>query len=168
MVGGPEQMAADPPGGSTSTNTPNVIDVDSTPRPESFDLARALLILAFWLPWVLCTYLAFTPGPPEALFRVSDILLHGFAFSYLTFALGLAHRRKDRLWAAAWMVAYGAAIELVQYFELGRSAELKDLLVDVAGIGVGAVALQLFAARAESLARLIGGAITRWFPFVAK
>lgn len=148
-----------------SVNAPHAVDVDSPPRPDR--LARALLTLAFWLPWVLCTYLAFTPGVPEAVSSISDIWLHGFAFSYLTLALSLAYRRNDWLRACAWMVAYGTAIEFVQYFEPARSAELKDLLVDVAGIGVGAVARQLFGARVESLVMSIGGAIARWFPFVA-
>lgn len=117
---------------------------------------------AFWLPWLMCTYLAFAPSPPETVFRISDVVLHGFAFSYLTFALGLARDGKRWLPAAAWMLAYGVAIELVQSFEPERSAELKDLLVDMAGIGIGAIALKLFGAWTESLVRWMALTATRW------
>lgn len=123
---------------------------------------------AFWLPWVLCTYLAFVPIPPEAVFRVDDVLLHGIAFSYLTFALGLAHHDRRWLRTAAWMFAYGATIELVQSFEPQRSAELKDMLVDVAGIGVGVVTLRLIGAKVESFVHWLADAVSHWFPFAAR
>ncbi|MCZ6709099.1 MAG: VanZ family protein, partial [Gammaproteobacteria bacterium] len=38
---------------------------------------------------------------------------------------------------AAWMIAYGLFIEAVQAFEPERSAEFKDLAVDLAGICIG-------------------------------
>ncbi len=38
---------------------------------------------------------------------------------------------------AAWMLAYGIAIELIQSFEPTREAELKDLIVDAIGIALG-------------------------------
>ena len=116
---------------------------------------------AFWLPWLLCTYLAFAPNPPESVFRISDVLLHGLAFSYLTFALGLADHGRRWLWAVAWMLAYGFAIEFIQSFEPERSAELKDLLVDMAGIGLGAVALHLVGGRIESSVTRLARAVTR-------
>lgn len=106
--------------------------------PRAAERATALgCVLAFWLPLAGCTWLALTPSPPDAVFRVSDVVLHALAFAYLTFALGLAHR-KLRWWPlAGWMLAYGAFIELTQSFEPARSPELKDLAVDVAGIAVG-------------------------------
>lgn len=92
---------------------------------------------AFWLPLVACTYLALTPSPPESVFRVSDVVLHALAFSYLTFALGLAYSSLRIPVLAAWMLAYGLFIELVQSLEVERQAEIKDLVVDGAGIIVG-------------------------------
>jgi VanZ family protein len=100
-------------------------------------LTDQALTAAFWIPLVICTYLAFDPSPPEAVARISDIVLHGFAFSYLTFALGLAYRSRHWFVPAAWMLGYGLFIEIVQSFEPQRAAELKDLLVDSVGICVG-------------------------------
>jgi VanZ family protein len=105
--------------------------------------ARVCLATAFWVPLAACTYLALTPSPPSPMFRVSDIVLHALAFSYLTFALGLAYRSMGRPMLMVWMLGYGMFIEGVQSFETARSAEVKDLLVDVAGIVVGLGVLQL-------------------------
>lgn len=111
------------------------------------------LAVGFWFPLTICTYLAFDPSPPEAVFRINDIVLHAFAFSYLTFALGLAHRHRHWLVPAAWMLGYGMFIEAVQAFEPDRAAEFKDLLVDSAGITVGLMLTRLIGPWARSLAR---------------
>jgi VanZ family protein len=118
--------------------------------PRAAERAAALCCsIAFWLPLAGCTWLALTPSPPDAVFRVSDVVLHALAFAYLTFALGLAHRRL-RWWSlAAWMLAYGAFIELAQSFEPARSPELKDLAVDLLGIAAGLAALALVGAWAR-------------------
>lgn len=104
---------------------------------------RVCLELAFWVPLAGCTYLALTPSPPQAVFQVSDVILHALAFSYLTFALGMARPRLSWAVLAAWMLGYGAFIEVAQSFEPQRSPELKDMLVDGAGIVVGLLALKL-------------------------
>jgi VanZ family protein len=120
-------------------------------------LAGLALALAFWIPLAICTYLAFDPSPPESVFRVSDVALHAFAFTYLTFALSLAHRHQHWLLPAAWMLAYGLFIEFVQAFEPERSAELKDLLVDSAGICLGLLLVRWFGAGVRTIAvRLVG------------
>lgn len=121
--------------------------------------ARLCLGLAFWLPLAICTYLALTPSPPDAVFRVSDVILHAFAFFYLTFALGLAMRAPRLPVVALWMLGYGMFIELVQSFEPARSAELKDLLVDAAGIAVGLGALALLGDWARRTVRIVLGAV---------
>jgi VanZ family protein len=104
--------------------------------------ARVCLILGFWIPLAVVSWLAFTPSPPEAVSRVSDVILHAMAFTYLTFALGLAHDQRP-LRIAVLMLGYGVLIEVVQSLIPERSAELKDVLVDAAGIVVGIVALRL-------------------------
>lgn len=109
--------------------------------PRADLAARVSLHLAFWVPLAACTYLALTPSPPTAVFRVSDIVLHALAFTYLTFALGLAMRAPRLGLVVLAMLGYGVFIELAQSLEPARHAELKDLLVDVAGIGAGLVAL---------------------------
>jgi VanZ family protein len=111
---------------------------DRRAAPER--IAAALLVVAFWLPLAVCTYLALHPSPPDAVFQLSDVLLHGFAFTYLTLSLALAHEHRHRLLPGLWMLGYGVLIELLQSFETSRSAEAGDVLVDVAGIGLGLLA----------------------------
>jgi VanZ family protein len=99
---------------------------------------RWLILIGFWVPFVFTTYAAFAPEGVPMPFRVSDIVLHACAFTYLTAALWFAHLSTNNGWKpAAWMLAYGIAIELIQSFEPTRTAELKDLLVDVIGIALG-------------------------------
>ena len=100
-------------------------------------LTALCLAVAFWIPLIICTYLAFAPSPPDVAFGLSDIALHGFAFSYLTFSLGLAYQHRYWLVPGALMVACGLFVEAVQAFEPERSAEFKDLVVDLAGVGIG-------------------------------
>lgn len=104
--------------------------------------AQVCLLAGFWVPFALCSWLAFTPSPPDAVYRVSDVILHGAAFAYLSFALGLAHGLGP-VRVAAWMIGYGVLIELLQGFIPERTADLKDVLVDAAGIAVGIAALRL-------------------------
>ncbi len=99
---------------------------------------RWLILLGFWLPFAVATYAAFAPEGMPMPFRVSDIVLHAGAFTYLTAALWFAHHSTNNGWKpAAWMFGYGVAIELIQSFEPTRTAEFKDLLVDVIGIALG-------------------------------
>jgi VanZ family protein len=101
-------------------------------------LPRRLIVAGFWIPFAFTTYAAFAPEGVPMPFRVSDILLHAAAFTYLTAALWFAHHPSDRGWKpAAWLMAYGIAIELIQSFEPTRSAEFKDLAVDAIGILAG-------------------------------
>lgn len=109
--------------------------------------ALVLFHLAFWGPLLICTYLALVPDPPDnPVFRLSDVILHGAAFTYLTFALALvllSGRNGSRpfsgtgLMAFAAMLGYGLFLELVQSFIPERTAELKDVMVDMAGIVIG-------------------------------
>jgi uncharacterized protein YfiM (DUF2279 family) len=123
--------------------------------------SRLCLQIAFWIPLTICTWLALTPSPPDAVFRVSDVVLHGAAFAYLTFALGLAWPAAG-LWAMAGaMFGYGALIEAVQSFEPARSAEVKDLLVDVAGIVTGLLLWNVFGDWSRrTLRRLVAATLT--------
>jgi VanZ family protein len=104
---------------------------------------RRLLLAAFWVPFAIASEAALAPHGPPIPIEVSDVILHLFAFSYLTAALGLAHYSsvggKPRRWRApvAWMALYGVAIEAIQYFIPERSAEVTDLVVDAFGIAIG-------------------------------
>jgi len=116
------------------------------------------------IPLFFCTYLALALSPPKVpVFRLGDIVLHASAFIYLTFALvtlkGWASHASTGSTdvavyrhSAAWMLAYGVLIELVQSLEPERTAELKDLMVDIAGIGVGLLVAKLLAPVARNWA----------------
>ena len=93
---------------------------------------------AFWVSLAAITWLALSPSEPEYLPEMSDILKHLSAFSYLTVLLWLAHYRERPIRPVPlWLFGYGLGLEAVQYFLPARSAELKDLLIDAAGIFAG-------------------------------
>jgi VanZ family protein len=129
-------------------------------------LARGLFRLGFFLPLLVCTYLALIPDPPDnPVLRLSDVILHGAAFAYLTFALCLMLiRRGDGGWAAVRsvgpavlvaMFGYGLFLEVVQGFIPERTAEMKDLMVDAAGISAGLMLAALFARPVAGLVRFL-------------
>ena len=109
----------------------------------------AIYRTAFWMPLGICTYLALMPGSCPDVIQFPDVVLHVFAFTYLTAALVLAHFDTDRkpltltfriLWIpATWMFFYAVALEVAQAFTPDRRAEILDLLWDTIGIGVGQV-----------------------------
>jgi VanZ family protein len=144
---------------------------DSREPASGNPVATLLFQIGFWIPLLVCTYLALVPEPPEhPVFRLSDIVLHAGAFVYLTLALVLAQYGntpirtiRGALYVRTFvlMLAYGLFLELVQSFVPERTAEIKDLLVDLAGIAVGL-----------GLARLIAGPVhelvTRLSAFLLK
>lgn len=99
---------------------------------------RVWQLLLALLVAVVC-YLAFTPTPPPLAGAWWDKANHSLAFLVLTFAACLAFPRP---WRGVWLVmlgllAFGAAIEVVQAFVPGRSCEWEDLLADSVGIVAG-------------------------------
>jgi len=142
-------------------------------RPSPADrptLADRLAVLCcrfgFWFPLLVCTYLALVPDPPDnPVFRLGDVILHGAAFTYLTFAFVLMAQARDgggglsrtlALKAFLAMLGYGIFLELVQSLVPERSAELKDLGVDLIGVIVG---LLLAAVLARPVVTLLRGII---------
>jgi VanZ family protein len=105
--------------------------------------ARCSLQLAFWFPLAVCTWLALTPSPPEVVGRFSDVVLHAFAFTYLTFALGLAWPALRLRWLAGLPLGYGVGIELVQGLGSARVPSVQDVLVDAGGILLGLLLLRV-------------------------
>jgi VanZ family protein len=122
-----------------------------------------LLKSGFWLPLLICTWLALAPFPPEIpVFRLSDVLQHGFAFTYLSFALSVAYPKRSAAQAALLMLLYGIGIELVQSLEIERDAELKDVGVDVIGISLGLLLARLAAEPVRSrIAGLVSACLRR-------
>ncbi|WP_456458838.1 VanZ family protein [Nitratifractor sp.] len=99
----------------------------------------------FWSALALITFLALMPWSQELPkpFRWSDKLNHFAAFVVLVCSLKAAYPMKS--WQAwLWIVAYGAAIESIQYFLSWRSAEWADLGVDALAALTGLLLYPLF------------------------
>jgi VanZ family protein len=103
-------------------------------------LIRRVVQLGFWLALAVASAAALLPGGLPLPIDTTDVVLHSFAFTVLTAALGLGFYEPAR-WAmpVRWMALYGLALELAQSFLPGRTAELKDLAVDAVGIALGVV-----------------------------
>ena len=131
----------------------------STDRQANEKWVTVFFQIGFWIPLLACTYLALVPEPPDnPIFNFSDVSLHGTAFTCLTLALVLAQYGstsiRQNLYVRTFviMLGYGILLELAQAYIPERTAELKDLLVDAAGIGVGLMMAAAFAGRIHDLA----------------
>ena len=93
--------------------------------------------LGLALALLVATWLMLTPAPPAAAGQVNDKLAHLLTFAGLAF---LAHAGwpqrgfSPRLWLP--LLAYGLAIEGLQYFVPGRSYSLYDWLADASGLAL--------------------------------
>ena len=134
---------------------------------EAGPLAQRLAVLVwrlgFFVPLLICTYLALVPDPPDnPVFRLGDVILHAAAFSYLTAAFVLMDQaaqlnRALAIRATLVMLGYGIFLEGVQWFVPARSAELKDLGVDLLGILLGLLLAALLARPLKKLLHLLLG-----------
>ena len=117
--------------------------------------------LWFCLGLVLAAMIAATsllPASDLPDIGLPDKIEHALAYTLLAFWFASVVVRRDFLPLIVALVAFGGLIELAQeWMHLGRSAELADLLADVAGITVGvalaATPLGGWAYRIESLLR---------------
>ncbi|MEO7889596.1 MAG: VanZ family protein [Vicinamibacterales bacterium] len=119
------------------------------PRKETAVYRWALVALV-----IAIGYLALTPAPPPQLSLGWDKANHVLAFAALAFAgaNGFRGARWHRIGLALGLVAYGAAIEIAQFFVPTRSCDWHDLLADIVGIGTGiCISLVLEAGRQSSL-----------------
>ena len=105
---------------------------------------RIALVMAFWIPFGITTYMAF--APPEQIHTppANDKVMHLLAFGYLTGAFALAYSRSST-WrrTAALMFAYAALIEGVQALIPYRSFSLFDLAAGSLGIALALGGLAL-------------------------
>lgn len=116
-------------------------------------MSDRVLAVSFWLALAFATYSAFAPPNLVAAPRVGDVALHAFAFFVLTTLLQMAYFSRQPLRTALCMLGYGLFIEVVQLWLPDRSAELKDLMVDVLGIAAGLLAYRLAGQPATRLLR---------------
>lgn len=85
------------------------------------------------MPLVLFTLMLGPFGGVEEASLVWDKAAHFIAFGLILWSVGVLFRRLPRLWAAALVLASGAAVEVIQGF-VGRDADWGDLLADALGI----------------------------------
>jgi len=104
----------------------------------------ALLLLAG-----LVTVLAVMPAPPRQMDLGWDKLNHVAAFAALAVCavFGWRSSRAARLSVLLALLAFGAAIELLQLQLPNRSGEWTDLGADAIGIGLGALLAMLWLRR---------------------
>jgi VanZ family protein len=98
-------------------------------------LIRILLPWAFWIPFGVATYMAWTPGEHLKNSLPNDKFMHLVAFGYLTGAFAVACA-PWATWARTIgiMLAYAILIEVVQAFIPTRSFSLLDMVADGMGI----------------------------------
>ena len=84
---------------------------------------------------VLLTLMIGPFGGVEAGTMIWDKAAHFVAFGLFLWSFGVLFRRLPRTWAAALVIALGAAVEVIQGF-VGRDASWGDLLADALGVGV--------------------------------
>ena len=110
----------------------------------------ALSRTLFWLCCAGFTLLALVPAPylPPAVFNVWDKAEHAFAFAAMG-GLGLLAYPRRSVRVLVGLLAFGAAIELAQAATGWRSAEWGDWLADGMGLALAALAVWLFARRAD-------------------
>lgn len=90
-------------------------------------------VAAVVMPLVLFTLMLGPFGGVEEASLVWDKAAHFIAFGLILWSVGVLFRRLPRLWAAAIVLASGAAVEVIQGF-VGRDADWGDLLADALGI----------------------------------
>jgi VanZ family protein len=116
-------------------------------------LPRNLFLLLALLWASVIYYLSSQPGiDVPALFPGQDKLFHLMAFGLLGFlAMGVVKPVKKgfKIWQALLVIAlvslYGLLDETHQYFVPGRSAEVYDVIADVAGGLLGALTMYFLA-----------------------
>ena len=119
----------------------------------ALSLRRKITVVVLALYWPALFVLAHIPIPQvvrEA--DVSDKSLHFLAYLLLTFLLWFAVRGDQKVswrkagvwWLLLLVVGYGVADELLQSVVAGRSCDVRDFVLDVAGTVAGLVLLSIF------------------------
>ncbi len=91
------------------------------------------------------TYLAITPVDYPVLSDINDKLQHVFAFLVLAFLADQAFPQRAWNWRKfILLLAYGLALEIIQYFVPGRFFSLLDLAADALGLLLYGLSLPLW------------------------
>ena len=98
------------------------------------------------------TFIQATIPPQHALHLLPwDKAEHFLAFYVLSLCASIAFPRRDLLWIAAWLAAFGGAIELVQAVPiLQRDCDWRDWLADLVAIAAALMPFALARWRADA------------------
>jgi VanZ family protein len=115
-------------------------------KARFFSCFQDLCRVAAWLLLIVITVLSIVPPGYRPVTPAPHDVEHLSPFVAAGLAFGLGYERRH-LWQGFALVAFSAAIELIQLAIPGRHARLSDFLVDAVGacLGVGLAALILSA-----------------------
>jgi len=95
--------------------------------------ARLLLALAL----LIVTWLMLSPAVGQGGIPINDKVAHALVFGLLAMLTHASWPERDFDWRLGVpLLAYGIAIEVIQYFVPGRFFSLADILADAAGMGL--------------------------------
>ncbi len=88
------------------------------------------------------------PEPVELLFRkIGSLALHGLGYFFLVILLGwvlMVKSKREALLVFAAAFFYGLALEVAQIYTSTREFSLVDMLANLVGLSMGALALWVF------------------------
>jgi len=120
--------------------------------------ARRSLKALFYAACMLVGVLSLLPSGTLPPISIGDKVEHAVAYAVLAF-LGCAAFERRRLAVIPGLVAYGAALELLQNFAPGRSPEIADGVADLIGACLGGgAAIMLHRAMRVVVDRTVGPA----------
>jgi VanZ family protein len=105
-------------------------------RPE-LRYRRLWFVVGLILAGIIA-YVCLVPGKDLPEVHLWDKLEHWLAFVALALWFGCVVVRRDIVWLALGLLAFGGLIELLQsWMSLGREGDIKDLVADALGIATG-------------------------------
>jgi VanZ family protein len=109
----------------------------TTSLKASLRYPRAWLAAGLLMATVI-TIACLVPARELPSLGVSDKFEHGFAFFVLAIWFAGVLSRRDFIYLALALVAFGGSIEIAQgLMGLGREADIRDLTADALGVGAG-------------------------------
>jgi VanZ family protein len=85
----------------------------------------------------VCSLFALMPSVPDQVAALGDLVLHAGAFLALAMSGAQAYPRRSLWVIGAWLIGYGALIEVAQGLSGLRQADPVDLVVDVVATAAG-------------------------------